>query len=107
MSSFLIHRGGKLHAFAAVCDSGPQEQCSQVLLYRARADVELFCDFLVAAPLHQQVENLLVSASYFDPGKIHHRFSSAGENLHVIKFRAVSPKLSRCFAKLSPWDANG
>jgi hypothetical protein len=49
-----------------------------MLLHCPRADVELFCNFFVAASLHQQVENLFVSASNLDSGKIHHSFSSGG-----------------------------
>jgi hypothetical protein len=32
-----------------------------MLLYRARADAQLACDFFIAAALHQQIQNLLIS----------------------------------------------
>jgi hypothetical protein len=49
------NRNGQLHPLAAFVDSGAQKQSAQVLLYRARTDVELACNFLVAAALHEQV----------------------------------------------------
>src|SRR5580698_1421830 len=81
--SFRIHRSGELYAFAPVGDSCAQKQCAQMLLHRSRADVELFCDFLVAASLHQQVENLFISASNLNAGNIHHSFSSVGAVLQA------------------------
>ena len=44
----------------------------QVLLDGTRAGVELSGDFLVAATLHQQLENLFDSLSNFDFVKIGH-----------------------------------
>jgi hypothetical protein len=38
-----------------------QEQSSEVLLYGARADVQLRSDLLVAAALDEQLQNLLVA----------------------------------------------
>jgi hypothetical protein len=55
------HGGGQLHAFAAVPDSGTQEQSTQMLLHGARTDVELIGNFLVAATLNQEFENLFVA----------------------------------------------
>jgi hypothetical protein len=46
--------------FAAIPDSSAQEQCAQVLLNGARADVELARNFVVARSLDQQIQHLLV-----------------------------------------------
>jgi hypothetical protein len=68
----LEHGGRELHALAAIFDSGPQKQRTQVLFHGPGADIQLLGDFLVAASLHQEVENLFVAARNFDVAEIQH-----------------------------------
>jgi len=66
------HRDGQFHPLAPMADSRPQKQRSQMLFDRARADVQPARDFLVAASLHQQIQDLLVPGRHFDFLKIDH-----------------------------------
>ncbi len=69
------YSGRQLDALAAVLDAGAQKQGSQVLFHSARADVQLSCNFLVAAPLDQELQHLLIALRDFDLAEIHHNFS--------------------------------
>src|ERR1700722_20833581 len=60
-----------------------------MLLHSPRADVQLFRDFLVAAPLNQQVKNLLISAGNLDSGTVHHSFSSVSAVLQAPSLRRL------------------
>jgi hypothetical protein len=58
--------GGQDDPLTALLNSCPQKQGLQVLFHRARADVEFRCDLLIAAALHQELENFLISARNLD-----------------------------------------
>jgi hypothetical protein len=60
--------------------SGAQEQCAQVLLHGARADVQAAGNFFVAASLREQAENLLIAGSYFD-------------GVQIDRWRSLPPEL--------------
>jgi hypothetical protein len=64
--------GGEFDPLAAFLDPGTQKQRPQVLLNRARADVQLPRNFFVAAALDQQLEHLLIAWRNFDFIDVHH-----------------------------------
>src|SRR5690242_2054206 len=63
---FFKHGGGKPDPLAAFANAGPQEQRAQMLLHGARANTKLAGDLLIAASLHQQLQNLMVSRRDLD-----------------------------------------
>jgi hypothetical protein len=63
---------GQFHALATFADSSPQEQSPQVLFYRAWTDVELACNFLVAAALDEQVQHLPIAGRHFNLIETYH-----------------------------------
>jgi hypothetical protein len=80
----LEYGGRQLHALAAILDSGSQKQSTQMLFHGPGADVQLLCDFLVAASFDQQAQNLFIALRNLDLAKIQHRVSSLlGERLLV------------------------
>jgi hypothetical protein len=70
------HRGRQLHSFSAVPDARPQEKRPQVLLYGARADLQLRRDLFVAAALDQQLQDLLIARCNLDLVQAQHGDSS-------------------------------
>jgi hypothetical protein len=57
---------------SALADSSTQEQRAQMLFHSPRTDVKLNRNFLVAATLHEQVQNLLVAGRHFDFIQMNH-----------------------------------
>src|SRR6266568_5241813 len=74
MSELLLFKncGGQNDAFAPLLDSRTQKQRAQVLLHGAWADVEFRRDFLIAAALHQQLQNVLIAARNLDLFQVQH-----------------------------------
>src|SRR5678815_1629825 len=70
------HRRRQLHPFSAVPDTCPQEKRPQVLLYRARADLQLCRDLFVAAALYQQLQDLFIARCNLDLVQAQHGDSS-------------------------------
>src|SRR6478752_10618896 len=70
------HRRRQLHPFSAVPDTRPQEKRPQVLLYRARADLQLRRDLFVAAALYQQLQDLFIARCNLDLVQAQHSDSS-------------------------------
>jgi hypothetical protein len=71
-----------------------------VLFHGARTDFQLVRDVLVAAALHQQVQDLLVALRYLDFAKIDHC------GLHIpsaigYPTGTFARHASKCFAKVS------
>ena len=60
------HRGGEFHSLPPFFNACAQKQRAQMLFNRPRADVQLARDFFIAVPLHQQMQDLLVSGGYLD-----------------------------------------
>jgi len=60
------HSGCQLDPFSAVAGARPQEQGPQMLFHRPRADVQLGRDILIAAALHQQLQDLLIPRCNLD-----------------------------------------
>jgi hypothetical protein len=69
----MVLEGGnrELHALATLCDSSPQKEGSQMLLYRSRADAQLPGYFFITTALHQQIQNLLVSWCHLNLANLH------------------------------------
>jgi len=61
----LVRGGGELYRLTPFASFGPQKHGAQVLLHGARTDFQMAGYFLVAAPLHQQPQDLRVAGSYF------------------------------------------
>jgi hypothetical protein len=77
-----------------------------VLFYSAGTDVELACNFLVAAALHEQVQDLLIAGRDFDLIEINHdllllrtwRSHSASQIARLSPIvRIPSPPLAKYF----------
>jgi hypothetical protein len=66
------HGSGKLYPLAPIPNPGPQKQRPQMLLHGTRTNVQLRCDFLVAATLHQQSQNLFIALRNLDFAEINH-----------------------------------
>jgi hypothetical protein len=58
----------QLHALACTGDSGPLEQGPKMLFDGARTDAQLAGNFLVAAALQQQLQNLSITFRNFESG---------------------------------------
>jgi len=94
--------GGQDHALAACLDACSQEQGPQVLFHGAGADREFGGDFFVAAPLHQPIEHLLVTAGNFDLIEVQHGFLSV-----AVISNAVCPKLVQLVRQIFAHESNG
>lgn len=94
------HGGREFHAFPAFFDPGAQEQRPEMLFYGSWADVQMARDFLVAAPLHQQVQHLLVSGCDLDLVEINHWLLV--RSLGSILGSRPADYRSNPFAKYSP-----
>jgi hypothetical protein len=57
---------------SALLDPGAQEKGAQGLFYGARTDLQLGCNFFVAAAFDQQIQHLLIAPGDFDLRKIQH-----------------------------------
>jgi hypothetical protein len=60
------HRGGQFHALAAFLMPARKNSVRRCCLTRARADIELAGDLLVAATLDKQAQDFLVSGGDLD-----------------------------------------
>jgi hypothetical protein len=69
--------GCQLDSFTAIGDSGTQEEGAQMLLDRARTDVEVSGDLFVAAPLREQAQYLFIARRYLDCIQIDHDLAPA------------------------------
>jgi len=79
-----------------------------VLFHGSRADVQLFCDFLVAAAFDEQVQNLFIAVGDLDFTEIQHYgfLSACLRNRDPVRFliesNSITQSESKCFAKVSP-----
>jgi hypothetical protein len=69
-----------------------------MLFHRSRADAQMPRDFLVAATLHQQIQDLLIAGCDLNFFEINHDSLLFG----LLFPAAVRSPLSTSFAKLSP-----
>src|SRR5882724_10857723 len=76
-----------------------------MLFHGARTDLQLAGNFLVAAPLHQQLENFRIPYSDFDFSNVSHMNLGIAPDFGRIA-RCIFKK-SNCFAKSSPPPEKG
>jgi hypothetical protein len=87
--------GGKDDALAPLLNARAQEKRAQVLLHGAWADAEFGGDLFIAAALHQQLQNLLVTAGDFDLIQVQHFLAFLPAGMPTLSNRSTS------FAKVS------
>jgi hypothetical protein len=68
--------GGENDALTTLLNTGAKKKRAEMLLNGARTDVEFCGNIFVAAPLHQQVEDLLIALCNFNLIEAKHDFLS-------------------------------